>query len=120
MIRRPPRSTLFPYTTLFRANGAIALPSLQPPGSKQRGSHGPNTPVILIPLAGLCITSLHQAKSSKHERSEPIFSIQLAVLGGPPFHALRECGVSSHFYRSQAPHQGWSLGSLGSLGSLAR
>src|ERR1043166_10270214 len=23
MIRRPPRSTLFPYTTLFRANGAI-------------------------------------------------------------------------------------------------
>src|SRR2546421_4555524 len=23
MIRRPPRSTLFPYTTLFRSNGAI-------------------------------------------------------------------------------------------------
>src|SRR2546423_8466044 len=27
MIRRPPRSTLFPYTTLFRSNlGGIALP----------------------------------------------------------------------------------------------
>src|SRR2546425_6284884 len=25
MIRRPPRSTLFPYTTLFRSMGAIAL-----------------------------------------------------------------------------------------------
>src|SRR2546430_11534611 len=24
MIRRPPRSTLFPYTTLFRAHGAVA------------------------------------------------------------------------------------------------
>src|SRR2546430_13682066 len=24
MIRRPPRSTLFPYTTLFRSNGAAA------------------------------------------------------------------------------------------------
>src|SRR5207302_7398597 len=24
MIRRPPRSTLFPYTTLFRSNGVIA------------------------------------------------------------------------------------------------
>src|SRR5205085_6546828 len=24
MIRRPPRSTLFPYTTLFRSHGAIA------------------------------------------------------------------------------------------------
>src|SRR2546422_8874007 len=25
MIRRPPRSTLFPYTTLFRSRGALAL-----------------------------------------------------------------------------------------------
>src|SRR2546428_8600581 len=24
MIRRPPRSTLFPYTTLFRSNGGVA------------------------------------------------------------------------------------------------
>src|SRR5690348_18019003 len=24
MIRRPPRSTLFPYTTLFRSNGKVA------------------------------------------------------------------------------------------------
>src|SRR3712207_7052348 len=26
MIRRPPRSTLFPYTTLFRSAPAVALP----------------------------------------------------------------------------------------------
>src|SRR5256886_10653812 len=26
MIRRPPRSTLFPYTTLFRSVGAVVLP----------------------------------------------------------------------------------------------
>ena len=26
MIRRPPRSTLFPYTTLFRSTGAITIP----------------------------------------------------------------------------------------------
>src|SRR5689334_24355212 len=25
MIRRPPRSTLFPYTTLFRSNGATSI-----------------------------------------------------------------------------------------------
>src|SRR3712207_8399580 len=34
MIRRPPRSTLFPYTTLFRSDGLVALVvlalSLQP------------------------------------------------------------------------------------------
>src|SRR3712207_7871658 len=27
MIRRPPRSTLFPYTTLFRSRGRLAEPS---------------------------------------------------------------------------------------------
>src|SRR2546429_3788203 len=42
MIRRPPRSTLFPYTTLFRSNtlasslivklGCLALPALLLPG----------------------------------------------------------------------------------------
>src|SRR5438132_10354682 len=29
MIRRPPRSTLFPYTTLFRSAAAAPAPSLQ-------------------------------------------------------------------------------------------
>src|SRR2546421_9687003 len=28
MIRRPPRSTLFPYTTLFRSTGSLHSPSL--------------------------------------------------------------------------------------------
>src|SRR6266436_9529998 len=27
MIRRPPRSTLFPYTTLFRSHGIVSLPA---------------------------------------------------------------------------------------------
>src|SRR2546421_8760473 len=27
MIRRPPRSTLFPYTTLFRSNNAVIIPT---------------------------------------------------------------------------------------------
>src|SRR3712207_7181860 len=30
MIRRPPRSTLFPYTTLFRSEGAVDLLGLPP------------------------------------------------------------------------------------------
>src|SRR3712207_9059129 len=30
MIRRPPRSTLFPYTTLFRSADALDLPALHP------------------------------------------------------------------------------------------
>src|SRR3712207_8540094 len=45
MIRRPPRSTLFPYTTLFRSTRVlkrVAAPTL----------HAPNNPVVLIAGAG--------------------------------------------------------------------
>src|SRR2546430_9799172 len=31
MIRRPPRSTLFPYTTLFRSPSALRVPATQRP-----------------------------------------------------------------------------------------
>src|SRR2546422_8579252 len=38
MIRRPPRSTLFPYTTLFRsASGRPCPPPAAPPCSSRRG-----------------------------------------------------------------------------------
>src|SRR3712207_8442165 len=36
MIRRPPRSTLFPYTTLFRSEGAAREPRL----AVVQGAHG--------------------------------------------------------------------------------
>src|SRR2546426_4051406 len=43
MIRRPPRSTLFPYTTLFRSvssgTGVYVLPFLQPGRYKVEVSH---------------------------------------------------------------------------------
>src|SRR3712207_8487794 len=42
MIRRPPRSTLFPYTTLFRS-GCARPPSAAPRGSR-RGAVGPDRP----------------------------------------------------------------------------
>src|SRR2546430_3482552 len=36
MIRRPPRSTLFPYTTLFRSLWPGAGPDSRPPGAQRR------------------------------------------------------------------------------------
>src|SRR6516164_6421616 len=36
MIRRPPRSTLFPYTTLFRSEGTSGLGSTSCPGLEPR------------------------------------------------------------------------------------
>src|SRR3712207_8897655 len=39
MIRRPPRSTLFPYTTLFRSGGRAARRPSQPPGRDEEEGH---------------------------------------------------------------------------------
>src|SRR2546422_3213195 len=38
MIRRPPRSTLFPYTTLFRSQAEVADRVAAAPGSKTYGA----------------------------------------------------------------------------------
>src|SRR3712207_8061448 len=43
MIRRPPRSTLFPYTTLFRSSGACLPDGLQ--AGIDQGSADPGPPV---------------------------------------------------------------------------
>src|SRR3712207_8050524 len=39
MIRRPPRSTLFPYTTLFRSLGHL-VERVRPPGDERRAEEG--------------------------------------------------------------------------------
>src|SRR2546429_2170800 len=39
MIRRPPRSTLFPYTTLFRSPGVVDIELDMVAGKRRRGHH---------------------------------------------------------------------------------
>src|SRR2546430_11904179 len=39
MIRRPPRSTLFPYTTLFRSEASLCPGGLLLPGQQHPGHH---------------------------------------------------------------------------------
>src|SRR2546429_6790102 len=61
MIRRPPRSTLFPYTTLFRSNGVggrgktshhhplpRCLERLPEPAGRTLGSNGPGRHFALL------------------------------------------------------------------------
>src|SRR5258708_30380544 len=55
MIRRPPRSTLFPYTTLFRSASSVATMfpfmsnALTMPGGAFLGLTGTGEPVLLDP-----------------------------------------------------------------------
>src|SRR3712207_7515546 len=50
MIRRPPRSTLFPYTTLFRSQRLV-----QQPAPLQVGQEAGDRPVGLLGLGGVVL-----------------------------------------------------------------
>src|SRR5215204_6739720 len=81
MIRRPPRSTLFPYTTLFRssrrtarsaadghqpirtARGAAACPAHRgPPGQRDRKSTRLNSSHTVISYAVFCLKKKKKTK----------------------------------------------------------
>src|SRR5689334_24099425 len=52
MIRRPPRSTLFPYTTLFRSSGAMPGPSSATLSTTTSGSPGSSATVTVTRAVG--------------------------------------------------------------------
>src|SRR5256885_3477734 len=64
MIRRPPRSTLFPYTTLFRSSVARQAQGIR--GSRTNGEHGPQH----MQAAELGAQGSADSKGQGEERSE--------------------------------------------------
>src|SRR2546426_1453114 len=63
MIRRPPRSTLFPYTTLFRSpSGLKTTPSGKPPTS--------TSPTFVTFLPSILSTTTLPARFANQARSE--------------------------------------------------
>src|SRR3712207_7276512 len=72
MIRRPPRSTLFPYTTLFRSS-LVSRPTSQPecvlghpcPGTREAPALPVGVPGRFYPIEGI-----HQGQRSEEHTSE--------------------------------------------------
>src|SRR3712207_7404874 len=65
MIRRPPRSTLFPYTTLFRS--AALLASLRSAFYRDaRLTREPLSDQALVPLAAVAACGITLARSEEH------------------------------------------------------
>src|SRR2546422_8528144 len=73
MIRRPPRSTLFPYTTLFRSTLTYA-PNLRPSTDRPRNARGPLSvrPLIewLAEAAAVSPSAIERGVRAHMDRSE--------------------------------------------------
>src|ERR1017187_10628602 len=69
MIRRPPRSTLFPYTTLFRSGFLVPLTRIAPPGHhsllRPRRSEE-HTSELQSPMYLVCRLLLEKNQHSHH------------------------------------------------------
>src|SRR5258708_16647832 len=71
MIRRPPRSTLFPYTTLFRSD---ICPAAQGAKNHQPASYDPRTKLFYVGTNHICMdyqafgvkNSLVRGRSEEH------------------------------------------------------
>src|SRR3712207_7513175 len=74
MIRRPPRSTLFPYTTLFRS----------PPPGEHRPRRGRATLAAVPDHAGVCATCAPGEAGAAAASCIPVQGSQTVGAGGHP------------------------------------
>src|SRR3712207_8493127 len=86
MIRRPPRSTLFPYTTLFRSLVSQALPITPDvslcPGSPRTPSEGAPPPCRRfprLPCSPPCLTARMRCCGRSEEHTSELQSRQYLV-----------------------------------------
>src|SRR5690348_18102774 len=99
MLRRPPRSTLFPYTTLFRSAKATSIPMLEIDNNDVRCTHGatvgPVDPEHLFYLRsrGIPEPTAKDRKSTRLNSSHPsisyaVFCLKKKNTSTPPRHLL--------------------------------
>src|SRR2546425_10290686 len=82
MIRRPPRSTLFPYTTLFRSTVALRRVSL--PSGESLLDHLDTTRYTLLPNTAGCYTADEAIRTCYLAREAGLGEmVKLEVIGDP-------------------------------------
>src|SRR3712207_4882288 len=85
MIRRPPRSTLFPYTTLFRSKtvkkSAPKVAKMGKTGKKKGRKGGAQTAVMAMPDTARKAVKTIRKKGSKRGRTMMVGSTAGAVVG---------------------------------------
>src|SRR2546428_6967559 len=82
MIRRPPRSTLFPYTTLFRSNANSSRTSagVMPPHAAQHGLMVSPFPLPSSPITAFTTNTSQDRKSTRLNSSHDQISYAVFCL----------------------------------------
>src|SRR2546427_3034959 len=84
MIRRPPRSTLFPYTTLFRSRGQqlvqVVGAALRLPARCRRPQHARQPGDVLADAGEACLIVLGDRKSTRLNSSHSQISYAVFCL----------------------------------------
>src|SRR5258708_15436004 len=76
MIRRPPRSTLFPYTTLFRSDRREESEVREARLARGRGAHGAHQVANGVPLAATSDRKSTRLNSSHQIISYAVFCLK--------------------------------------------
>src|SRR3712207_8464991 len=81
MIRRPPRSTLFPYTTLFRSDGEARGPGSPPcsSGPRDRSPRSASTCTSSSPATARACTTPSRCRRRSEEHTSELQSRQYLV-----------------------------------------
>src|SRR5256885_14850999 len=85
MIRRPPRSTLFPYTPLFRSALLVVGPKIPPPSTVRRYVYGA-TPPLTAMFTGMVRLTVAPAAGAVKEATigVPFCTVTLRVAVAEP------------------------------------
>src|SRR5258708_8325089 len=96
MIRRPPRSTLFPYTTLFRSRRLVSFARPQSPAAPSTGL--PSCPCCTLPTAGPQRSEEHTSELQSPDHL--VSRLLLEKKKHTPTHPLPTRNQPSHRYIS--------------------
>src|SRR3990170_5797244 len=105
MIRRPPRSTLFPYTTLFRSRGGERLAAFRAhrrPGAGPGGRSEEHTSELQSPDHLVCRLLLEKNIAKAHKATSAQIAIAWSLRRSPVLLAIPGTGNVAHLDENTA------------------
>src|SRR5258708_28209061 len=102
MIRRPPRSTLFPYTTLFRSHAETALGRLPDvPVSNTDEAVGGVVPKVIMLVACVILEQAIRVASENEDRKSTRLNSSHQIISYAVFCLKKKKNTKTHIERNE-------------------